>query len=277
MSTESSQQHRLRIGGMALENGVLFQTDRNWTLAVRDERGEIQVDSGRKLGLGRSPKIKKVPLLRGIVNLGETVLLLPQVYARGGKLPLPVDSPQVLASVLVTLCGTLLLKNPKRRFSPLFEEVMASALALLPSLVALRKTNATEYHAAEHKSINAYERFGDVAQQQARDARAEHVRCGSNIVGPALVMMTIGNVVMRRTMGRQSHVARVGVSLISLTGAIELVQWAARHPRSPWSQLFTKPGGSLQNLVTTSDPSDEQLAVGLAALKELLRIEGAVA
>ncbi|HDY69804.1 MAG TPA: hypothetical protein ENH54_02590, partial [Actinobacteria bacterium] len=129
---------RLSIGGMALENGVLFQTDRVWTMGIRGDDGEIRVVSGRKTGLDRSSPARRVPLLRGKVSMAETLLLLPRVRAGGGRLPLPGRSREVLASTLVSIAGTMILKNPKRRLSPLMEELLASTLALVPSLMALR-------------------------------------------------------------------------------------------------------------------------------------------
>jgi uncharacterized protein YqhQ len=265
----------LRVGGMALENGVLFQTDRLWAMGIRGEDGEIQVVSGRKIGLDRSSRLKRIPLLRGLVTMAETLLLLPRVKADGGRLPLPVRSPEVLASTLVSVAGSIALRNPKRRLSPLAEELLASALALVPSLLALRKSSATQYHAAEHKSINAYERNGRLTREEARTSRAQHPRCGSNVVGPALALMAAGNLLSRRVLGRRNQAARVGVSFLSLSGAIELTQWASRHRESPWARAFTCPGGNLQQAVTTAEPSDAQLEVGLAALRELLRLEGA--
>lgn len=268
-------QSRLRIGGMAMENGILFQTDRHWSLGVRDDEGGIRVASGRKLGLSRTSRIKRTPFLRGMVTMAETLALLPRVHSSGGRLPLPARSPDVLASMLVTVAGSLVLRNPKRPVSPLLEELLVSVMAVVPSLVALRKTHATQYHAVEHKSINAYEDHGFLEKGDTLGAQAEHPRCGSNIVGPALALMTLGNIMSRRVLGRQSSAARVGVSFLSLSGAIELVQWAARHPASPWSAMLRRPGGSLQHLVTTSEPTDEQLDVGLAALRELISLEQA--
>lgn len=265
----------MRIGGMAMENGILFQTDRHWSLGIRDDDGSISVASGRKLGFSRRSKVKRVPFLRGMVTMAETVALLPQVHSRGGKLPIPARSPDVIASMLVSMVGSFILRNPKKPASPMLEELLLSAMAILPSLVALRKTHATQYHAVEHKSINAYESHGFLKKMDARGAVSEHPRCGSNIVGPALALMTLGNFMSRRFLGKQSSAARVGVSFLSLSGAIELAQWAARHPSSPWSTLLRKPGGSLQHMVTTAEPTDEQIDVGLAALRELIRLEQA--
>jgi uncharacterized protein YqhQ len=261
---------------MAMENGVLFQTDRHWSMAVRRENGDIEVSSGEKTSLNRSSRLKRIPMLRGLVNLTESMMVLPAAHARGGQLPMMGRSPAVVASMLVSAVGTIAVRNPKKRLPPFVEELTVSALALLPSLVALRRNKAVQYHAAEHKSINAYETAGVLDEHVAEDATAEHPRCGSNIVGPALALMTVGNTLTRRYMGRHSSLGRLGVSVLSLSGSMEMIQWAARHPRSRWSRAITTPGSSLQNLVTTREPTEDQLDVGLAALRELLRLEGAL-
>ena len=43
---------KLRLGGMALRNGLLVHGPTHWAAAVRDDEGEIQVASGRKPRLG---------------------------------------------------------------------------------------------------------------------------------------------------------------------------------------------------------------------------------
>ena len=267
----------LKIGGMALENGVLFQTEKYWAMAIRDESEGIKISSGEKARIAHNSRARRIPLLRGLVSLAETAMVVPSAHYHGGRLPLPTHSPRVLASMIVSVLGTIIVRNPKRRLPPLVEELAASALALVPALVALRKTDAIEYHAAEHKSINAWESSGVIDKDKAELATAEHPRCGSNIMGPALGMMTIGNTLARRWLGtRRGNYARLGVGILSLSGAIEMVQWASRNPNSFFSKALTLPGGELQHLVTTAEPTHQQLEVGLAALQELLRLEGAL-
>ncbi|MHB1391394.1 MAG: DUF1385 domain-containing protein [Thermoleophilia bacterium] len=269
-------QEKLKIGGMALENGVMFQTERHWAMAVRHPDGDIAVASGEKLLPAPLRRMKRIPLLRGLLSLAENATTLPHAYRNGGALPLLSKSPPVMASMIVSALGTMAIRNPKKKLPPLAEELVATALALIPTLLAMRRTDAVQYHAAEHKSINAYETAGVVEASGAREARAEHRRCGSNLVGPALLLMTLGNTLTHRLPGRRHQAARLGVSVLSLSGAVEMVQWAARHPQNLWSKILTGPGSELQSLVTTSEPTNDQLQVSLAALQELLRLEGAL-
>ncbi|HEX3294252.1 MAG TPA: hypothetical protein VHR38_11005, partial [Solirubrobacterales bacterium] len=54
----------LRLGGMALRNGLLIHGPTSWAAAARDEDGEIQVASGPKPTLAPELAVR-VPLLRG--------------------------------------------------------------------------------------------------------------------------------------------------------------------------------------------------------------------
>lgn len=274
-NAEPEIRNHLRIGGLALENGVLFQSARHWAVAVRTDDGSIQVASGEKALPGPAAALKRLPLLRAVAGLAETAALLPRAQAAGGRLPLPFGSPEAVVSLLVSMAGAMWVKKRAgRTLSPAVAELAITALTVLPSLIVLRRTRALQYHAAEHKSINAYETSGGLDREQTRDARAEHARCGSNVMAPALALMTAGNLLAGRLMRRPGNRTRLSISLVSLSGAIEAVQWAARHPSSPWARALTGMGSGLQRLVTTREPTEEQLAVSLAALKELLRLEG---
>jgi uncharacterized protein YqhQ len=262
---------------MALENGVLFQTEKHWAMAIRKPDGKIEVSSGAKNVPAVVVAARKIPVLRGLIGLVETARVLPIAYAHGGQVTAFSNSPDVMASMAVSVLGTMAVRGSRKRISPMVEEMAVAALAMVPTLVTMRKTKAIQYHAAEHKSINALEQTGSIDEMQASQAHAEHPRCGSNIIGPALFFTTIGNTLVRRYVKRRAGVARLGVGLISLSGAVELVQWAARNPRSPLARLLTGSGEELQHFVTTAEPTHDQLEVSLAALHELLKVEGSAA
>jgi len=69
----------IRLGGMALANGVLVHGPRHWACAVRDEDGELRLASGEK-------PVKAVDagsrLTRGPLRVAEIFALLPEVRRR---------------------------------------------------------------------------------------------------------------------------------------------------------------------------------------------------
>ncbi len=66
--------------------------------------------------------------------------------------------------------------------APLARELLVSVLSIVPALLAVRVTELSRFHGAEHKSVAAYETGGD-----PESAAKEHDRCGTNLLGPLLL------------------------------------------------------------------------------------------
>ena len=77
----SEQPEKLRLGGMALRNGLLIHGPTHWAAAVRDGDGEIEVASERKPELAPG-LVAKLPGLRGPIKLAEAIAVLPLVRRR---------------------------------------------------------------------------------------------------------------------------------------------------------------------------------------------------
>ena len=80
---------KLRLGGMALRNGLLVHGPTHWAAAVRRPDGSIEVASERKPELVPG-LVAKVPGLRGPVKLAEAMLVLPLVRRRMRCRPPPL-------------------------------------------------------------------------------------------------------------------------------------------------------------------------------------------
>ena len=90
-----------------------------------------------------------------------------------------------------------------------------------------------------------------------------------------LVATNIATGLLLRAAGKERQpLATLVASLVSLGTAMEVFSWMARHAEHPLAGALGRPGIELQRLFTTSEPSDDQLDVAHAALKELLRLEG---
>ncbi|HMK91527.1 MAG TPA: DUF1385 domain-containing protein, partial [Thermoleophilia bacterium] len=63
----------MQLGGMALRDGVLLQSEGHWAAAVREDDGGVKVVSGEKARLPGRDAMRRVPVLRGIVRLGEAM------------------------------------------------------------------------------------------------------------------------------------------------------------------------------------------------------------
>jgi len=262
----STDPQRLRLGGMALRNGLLIHGPTHWAAAVRDRDGAIQVASQRKPELAPA-LVGKAPGLRGPLKLAEALAVLPLARRRLPAARLPFEDWRVLGAVLATLAATGLLRR-RAPASPL-REGFVQALGAVPAVVALMDRDLAAYHGVEHKAIAAYEQgIEDVAA-----VPKEHDRCGSNLVVPMMLLSAGGTVLLERLVERPGNAARAVVGLAGASLAVEMFAWSDRHHGDPLAEAFHTPGREIQRHLATAEPSPEQLEVGLAAMAEILRVE----
>src|SRR5919206_2282786 len=97
---------KLRLGGMALRNGLLVHGPTHWAAAIRAGDGSVQVASGRK---PRVHAADGIPGLRGVVRLGEAMAVIPLVKKALPEAKLPFENPAVAgAAVGASLTGATL-------------------------------------------------------------------------------------------------------------------------------------------------------------------------
>ncbi|MGE5282760.1 MAG: DUF1385 domain-containing protein [Chloroflexota bacterium] len=264
MSSNGSQ--RLRLGGMALRNGLLIHGPTHWAAAVRGPDGTVQVASEPKPKL--APGLAaRAPGLRGPLRLAEALAVLPMVRRRMPDARLPFEDRRVVAAIAVALFGTAALR---RRFgSSALREGLVQAIGALPAVVALLDRDLAAYHGVEHKAIAAYEQGVD---DPARVPK-EHDRCGSNLIAPMMLLSAGGTVLLERLVDRPGPVARAAVGLGGASLAVEMFAWSDRHHGDPLAEAFHTPGREIQRRIATKEPTPEQLQVGVAALAEILRAE----
>jgi uncharacterized protein YqhQ len=264
----SNQPEKLRLGGMALRNGLLIHGPTHWAAAVRDRDGAIEVASERKPELAPG-LVAKLPGLRGPVKLAEAMLVLPLARRRLPAARLPFEDGRVLAAGAATIVATSLLR--KRAPATALREGIVQALGAVPAMVALSNRDLAAYHGVEHKAIAAYERgIDDVAS-----VPKEHDRCGSNLVVPMMLLSAGGTVLLERLVKSPSAVVRAGVGLGGASLAVEMFAWSDRHHGAPLAEACHTPGREIQRRLATKEPTPEQLEVGIAAMREILRVEAA--
>jgi uncharacterized protein YqhQ len=269
MSSDAREQQKLRLGGMALRNGLLIHGPTHWAAAARDADGQIQVASERKLELAPG-LVAKVPGLRGPLKLIEALAVLPLARRRLPAARMPFEDRRVIAAVAVTLGLTSLLRRRGAHPSALREAVV-QAIGAVPAMVALLDRDLAAYHGVEHKNIAAYERGTDDVAAVPK----EHDRCGSNLIVPMMLLSVAGTVVLERLVPKPGPVPRALTGLAGASIAVEMFAWSDRHHGEPLAEAFHTPGREIQRLVATKEPTAEQLEVGAAAMAEILRVEGA--
>jgi uncharacterized protein YqhQ len=252
----------LRLGGMALQNGVLVHGPTAWGAAVRDADGTLHVASGRK---PRFADGVKAPMLRGPARLAEAFALLPAVRRALPQARFPFERPAVLGALAASAVAGRSVR--RSRLVPIgARELASTALALVPAALALRGRDLAAYHGAEHVSIGTYEAGGERAPK-------EHPRCGSQLITPLLASSLVANVAAARAPTANRALSRLVGTTAALGASVELFAWMTRNPEHPLARALARPGLELQRRFSTAEPSVEQIEVADAARDACLALE----
>jgi uncharacterized protein YqhQ len=153
-------------------------------------------------------------------------------------------------------------------------------------LIALMKDirRVFQYHGAEHKSIYAFEAGQDLTVENARRQSTLHPRCGTSfLLFLVLISILVFSVVfplLNLTEFSANPVINHGlmilvkiVLMLPVAGlAYEFIKMCACRMGNPLFRAMILPGLLLQKL-TTREPTDDQLEVALASLRQVLRME----
>jgi uncharacterized protein YqhQ len=286
------------VGGQAVLEGVMMRAVSTWAVAVRNPESQIELSSEPLVPWAKRHRLWRMPVLRGVVALGESLKIGFRALAISANAQMEEDEEGrkeeiggwiwgatiVLSMALaiglffvVPVGLTSLIKD--QLGSPflfwLIEGLLRTAifigyLAAISRLPDLRRV--FEYHGAEHKTISCYEAEDELVPSRAKLYSRLHPRCGTSFL---LIVMVLAIFVFA-PIGLPAWywllASRIlGIPLIAGL-SYEVIKWAGKHRRKRWVRAVMWPGLMLQNL-TTREPDEEQLAVAIAALDKVLAEE----
>ena len=82
---KDKKKFRSAIGGQAVLEGVMMRGESSMATAVRDETGEIQVESSRFTPLKQKSRWKRLPFIRGVINFVASMVMGVQIIMRSGE------------------------------------------------------------------------------------------------------------------------------------------------------------------------------------------------
>jgi uncharacterized protein YqhQ len=290
------------IGGQAVLEGVMMRGPRNWAVAVRKPDGEIAQLSRSIDPLMARHWSLRLPLVRGVVALGESLAIgfralsvsanyAAQEAAEGDEEPAEIGRWALVFSFAVAIgFAVMLFKVSPALLTDLLPissggwfviveglirvTIFVAYLSILSFIPSLRRV--FQYHAAEHKAINAYEAGEELTPEITQRFSLIHPRCGTAFL---LWVMVIG-VFVFALFGRLAWywliVSRIALLPVIAGIAYELIRFAGKHAENRVLMTVLAPGLWLQRL-TTREPSLDQLEVSIRALREVLEREGHLA
>ncbi len=147
-------------------------------------------------------------------------------------------------------------------------------------LVSLQKDirRVFQYHGAEHKTIFCYESGLPLTVQNVRGQSRFHPRCGTSFMFLMILLsILISSLIMMpdawRAFLSNNIAARMAIKLLQfpliMAFGYEFIRFAGRHLQNPIVRIISFPGLAMQR-ITTKEPSDDIIEVGIEALKAAL-------
>ncbi|HLJ03116.1 MAG TPA: DUF1385 domain-containing protein [Solirubrobacteraceae bacterium] len=299
------------IGGQAVLEGVMMRGATSWAVAVRKpadaepapdgrpapgpdpaELGAIEVQCFSLSPLARRHRIYRLPLIRGVAALVESLAIGLRALGISASAQLPDEEQQELSgwtwtvTVLVSLVfaiglffvvpvGLTSLIRHQLGSSWLFwlvegvvrTSIFLGYLFLLSRIRDLRRV--FEYHGAEHKAISCYEAQDSLTPERATLYSRLHPRCGTSFLLVVMIMAIFVFAPIGLPAWWILVLTRIlGVPVIAGL-SFEVIKWAGRNRAKSWVRAIMFPGLQLQKL-TTREPGLDQLAVAIAALQAVL-------
>lgn len=280
------------MGGQAVVEGVMMRGERTWAVSVRTPEGDIVTEVHAVPGWAE--RYARIPLVRGVMNLAESMGLGMRALTWSANLQMPEEerlSGKAMGwTVAVSMClaiGIFILIPAlgARGLSSvlgidgfafhLLEGLLVLGLflgylTLVGRMSEIRKV--FQYHGAEHKAIAAYENDVPLTPESAQRFTTAHVRCGTNFLLTVLVLAIVVYSMIGRPALPILILSRIVLIPVIAGIAYELIRVAARHMDKRWVQIAMVPGLNLQKL-TTREPSLDQIEVAIASLRAVFTSE----
>lgn len=284
----------MEIGGQAVFEGVMMRGQKHWVVAVRHPSKEILVKEERIPDSISNNRLLRLPFIRGVFVLFDTVVLgwkalsfSLQVFEEEAPSEKEMYAAFFLAFLIVIgvfillpaglsqyLVGSLsFFKNPILRN---LLEGSIRVFLFLGYLLAISFVGdikkVFQYHGAEHKSINSFEKEGKIDPEIAIRHSRFHVSCGTSFIILSLVVMVVIYTFLDVSNFFLRFLLRLALLPVVVGVSYEIIKIARRFRESWIVKLVAFPGLAMQYL-TTREPEKPQIEVALASLSRLVELE----
>lgn len=299
---------RTSIGGQALIEGIMMRGPKDTAMAVRSPDGKIIVEQVEDARDKKVPKFLKFPVIRGVINFVQTMLLGYKALMRsaelsgmeeeegepskfekflteklGEKLFSIVGAIGMVLGVAIAIClfvfiPTFLVNLFNKyvfnlgAFTAVLEGIIKIAVFIgYIAVVALMPDikRTFQYHGAEHKTIACYEANEELTVENAKKHSRFHPRCGTSFILIVLVISIIVFLAVPASIGvLYRFLLRIASVPIIVGVTYEIIKLVGRYD-NVFTRIISAPGLWLQRL-TTREPDDSQLEIAIAAINAVL-------
>ncbi len=300
--------HKTSIGGQALIEGIMMRGVHKTAMAVRKPDKTIDLEIwDTKSNNQFLNKIKKVPFVRGIFNMIDSIILGYKCTSKSAELAgLDDDNDSepskfekwldekfgdnlvkivtiigavlgvILSILLFMLLPTTVVWGLDKLinvgvFKGLIEGILKIVIFILYLLLISKMKDINrmfKYHGAEHKTIACFEAGEELTVENIRKQIRFHPRCGTSF----LILVLIISILVFSVVTWSNPLIRTILKIILLPLVVgityELIKIAGRYDN--WfTKILSYPGVMLQH-ITTKEPDDDMIEVAIEAMKPVL-------
>lgn len=311
MSSRTSPEGELLVGGQALIEGVMMRSPGAYGVAVRRADGSMAFQRGKAAPLGQRYPFLKLPVLRGVAVLFQSLALGIRALSFSAEQAIEEDAPEaalpkvektpekasswaiagsmavglglgvviflLLPLWLTQLAETHLFGQLSSLAFNLVDGLLRGVFFLIYILAIARMKDVHrvfQYHGAEHKVVFTHEKKLPLTVENARGMSRLHPRCGTSFL---LFVLVVSIVVFAFIPKTAPFLVKFGGRLLlvpAIAGlSYEVLRITAKRRAAPLFALLVAPGLALQR-ITTQEPTDDMLEVAIAALETALREDG---
>lgn len=285
------------IGGQAVMEGVMMKNGIHYAVAVRKPDKEIVVDAREYPGIVKNQKIKKIPILRGVINFIDSLVLgmrtlmysasffdeeVKELSEEEQKAKEKKESVAmgftVFLSVILALVIFMLLPYGLSLFfkkwiaSPTLLALIEGVIRVVIFFIYIVAITCMEdikrvymYHGAEHKCINCVEHGLDLNVENVKNSSRFHKRCGTSFLFLVVFISILFFACIRTDSAIWRFSLRILLVPVIAGVAYEFLRLAGRSENA-FVNLLSKPGLWFQKF-TTKEPDEDMIEVAIASVE----------
>lgn len=298
LKSMSGTDKKTDVGGQAVIEGVMMRSPSGISVAVRRKDGTILVKNDAYISLAKRFKFFKLPFIRGGIILLESLFLGVKTLSWSSKVAINdeqddgkdnknIEVTSNIITIVTVIFGlgagiglffylplflTDLIGLTSGFYFNLVDSLIRIAIFIGYILLISRWEEVRrvfQYHGAEHKSIFAYENGEELSIENVNNYGTHHPRCGTSF----LVIVIMVSFLVFLFLGRPDTIGEklIRFLFIPVIGGLsyEFIKLADKKKHNKILRHIISPGLWLQK-ITTQEPDEKQLKVGIIALKSAL-------
>ncbi|MBO7304512.1 MAG: DUF1385 domain-containing protein [Clostridia bacterium] len=300
-----------KVGGQAVLEGVMMKAGERTVTTCRKEDGSIYVDDSTFVSVRKKHKILNIPILRGVVNFVEMMILSTKTLTASAD-ALEIEDEEgkcekwlkkhlgVRLTDIIMLIGTVLglaLAVTLFMFVPnlvsgLIDKHLAGGklgvwvavieggvkiiifllyLWLVSLIPDIKRTFM--YHGAEHKSIACFEAGAPLTPESAKEYTRFHPRCGTSFMFFMIALGVVAGLLIKLFLDDLNPLAYTGIRLLILPVVVGLGYEfiLIAGKHDNFITRFFSAPGLWVQRITTKEPTEDMLEIAIISIKCALR------